>query len=50
MLGAMLPMLAKKVKLDPAIMATPLITTIVDCTSLFIYFNIATIVFSNLMH
>ncbi|MBQ3463588.1 MAG: magnesium transporter [Clostridia bacterium] len=49
MLGAMLPMLAKKVKLDPAIMATPLITTIVDCTSLFIYFNIATIVFSNLM-
>ena len=49
LIGAMLPMLAKKVKLDPAIMATPLITTIVDCTSLFIYFNIATIVFSNIM-
>lgn len=41
MIGAMLPMLAKKIKLDPATMATPLITTIVDCCSLFIYFNIA---------
>lgn len=50
LIGAMLPMLAKKVKLDPAIMATPLITTIVDCTSLFIYFNIATVVFSNIIH
>ncbi len=45
MIGAMLPMLAKKVHLDPAIMATPLITTIVDCCSLFIYFNIAMLVF-----
>jgi magnesium transporter len=45
MIGSMLPMLAKKVHLDPAIMATPLITTIVDCCSLFIYFNIATLVF-----
>ncbi len=49
MIGAMLPMLAKKAHLDPAIMATPLITTIVDCCSLFIYFNIATIVFSNII-
>lgn len=45
MIGAMLPMLAKKVRLDPATMATPLITTIVDCCSLFIYFNIAIFVF-----
>ena len=49
MIGASLPMLAKKAHLDPAIMATPLITTIVDCTSLFIYFNIATIVFANML-
>ncbi|MCC8160381.1 MAG: magnesium transporter [Oscillospiraceae bacterium] len=41
LIGAMLPMLAKRVHLDPAIMATPLITTIVDCCSIFIYFNIA---------
>jgi len=41
MIGAALPMLAKKCRLDPAIMATPLISTIVDCCSLFIYFNVA---------
>lgn len=45
LIGAMLPMLAKKVHLDPAIMATPLITTIVDCCSLFIYFNVAMMIF-----
>ena len=43
-LGCALPMLAKKLKLDPAIMASPFITTIVDCCSMLIYFNIATIV------
>lgn len=40
-LGCFLPMLAKKLKLDPAIMASPMITTIVDCCSILIYFNIA---------
>ncbi len=49
MIGAMLPMLAKRALLDPALMATPLITTIVDCCSLFIYFNIATIIFANII-
>lgn len=44
LIGAMLPMLAKKVHIDPAIMATPLITTIVDCCSLFLYFNIAMVI------
>lgn len=43
-LGCALPMLAKKLKLDPAIMASPFITTIVDCCSMLIYFNIATAV------
>lgn len=41
LIGCMLPMVAKKLKLDPAVMAAPLITTIVDVTSIFIYFNIA---------
>lgn len=40
-LGCSLPLLAKKLKLDPALMASPLITTIVDACSMFIYFNIA---------
>ena len=41
LLGCILPMLAKKLKLDPAIMASPLITTIVDTCSILIYFAIA---------
>lgn len=40
-LGCCLPILAKKLRLDPAIMAAPLITTIVDTCSTLIYFNIA---------
>lgn len=40
-LGCLLPMAAKKLKLDPAIMASPLITTIVDAVSLTIYFGLA---------
>ena len=44
-IGCMLPLIAKKFKLDPAIMAAPLITTIVDTCSIFIYFKIATLFF-----
>ena len=40
-LGCLLPMAAKKLKLDPAIMASPLITTVVDTCSMLIYFNVA---------
>lgn len=40
--GGILPIIAKKLKLDPAIMASPLITTIVDACALIIYFSIAT--------
>ena len=40
--GCTLPMLAKKVGFDPAVMASPFITTIVDALSLLIYFAIAT--------
>ena len=44
LLGCTMPMIAKKLKLDPAIMASPLITTMVDACSVFIFFNIATII------
>lgn len=40
-IGGLLPIGAKKLKLDPAIMAGPLITTVVDAMSLIIYFNVA---------
>ncbi len=42
--GSMLPILAKKIGMDPAVMASPFITTIVDAISLLIYFRVATIV------
>ena len=41
MVGALLPLLLKKVKIDPAVAAGPFITTIVDITALLIYFEIA---------
>ena len=46
LIGAALPMIAKRIGLDPALMASPLITTIVDCCSIFLYFNIA----SHILH
>ncbi len=39
--GGILPLVAKKMKLDPAIMAGPLITTIVDALALLVYFGMA---------
>jgi magnesium transporter len=44
--GCTLPMLAKKIGFDPAVMASPFITTIVDVLSLLVYFQIA----SQLLH
>ena len=41
-IGCVLPMLAKKIGFDPAVMASPFITTIVDAVSLLTYFQIAT--------
>ena len=41
--GCSLPMLAKKIGFDPAVMASPFITTIVDAISLLIYFRFATV-------
>lgn len=42
--GCALPVAAKKIGLDPAVMASPFITTIVDAVSLLIYFAIATMI------
>ena len=42
LIGCVLPIIAKKVGFDPAVMASPFITTIVDACSLLIYFQIAT--------
>ncbi len=41
LIGCVLPILAKKIGFDPAVMASPFITTLVDAISLFLYFNIA---------
>ncbi|MDY2929785.1 MAG: magnesium transporter, partial [Clostridiaceae bacterium] len=43
LVGASLPLFAKKLGFDPAVMASPFITTIVDALSLMIYFRIATV-------
>ena len=43
MIGGILPLIAEKLKVDPTIMAGPLITTIVDTLVLFVYFEIATV-------
>ncbi len=46
LVGAMLPLAAKAAHLDPAIMATPFITTIVDACSLVVFFRIAGVIFA----
>jgi magnesium transporter len=44
LIGCILPMGAKKLGFDPAVMASPFITTIVDAISLIVYFQVATII------
>ena len=41
LIGALLPILARRLGMDPAVMASPLITTVVDTVSLLVYFRIA---------
>ena len=43
-IGSLLPMLAKLIHVDPAIMASPVISTIMDSVSMLLYFNIARLV------
>ena len=40
-LGCLMPMLAKRLKLDPALMASPIITTLTDACSILVFFNIS---------
>ncbi|MCL2442991.1 MAG: magnesium transporter [Treponema sp.] len=42
--GSVLPILAKRLRIDPAIMSAPLLTTIVDAVSLIIYFSVAKLI------
>ena len=42
--GSLLPLLAERIHLDPAVMASPFITTIVDALSLLVYFRFATLI------
>ena len=42
-IGSLLPIAAKRIGLDPAVMASPFITTIVDALSLMMYFRVATL-------
>ena len=49
LVGGSLPLLAKKIGLDPALMASPFVTTIVDACSLLLYFRIAMTVFGVFM-
>ncbi len=46
-MGCILPMLARKLKIDPALMASPMITTITDACSILVFFNISMSVLSS---
>ncbi|MCH5300792.1 MAG: magnesium transporter [Ruminococcus sp.] len=48
LIGCFLPLLANKIGFDPAVMASPLITTIVDALSLLVYFQFATMILSTM--
>jgi magnesium transporter len=42
--GSLIPILAQRVGVDPAVLSAPLITTLVDATGLIIYFTIAKLI------
>jgi magnesium transporter len=43
-IGCMLPLAAKKLRIDPAVMAAPILTTLADAASLVVYFTVATMI------
>ena len=47
-IGCLLPMLVKRIKKDPAVVAAPLITTVIDLCAIVIYFQIATTMLSEI--
>jgi magnesium transporter len=44
LLGSLLPIVLTKLKLDPAVVSSPLLTTVIDATGLLIYFSIAGVI------
>ena len=44
LIGGILPIIAKKIKLDPALMASPIITTLVDIFSVTVFFTLSTLI------
>jgi magnesium transporter len=42
--GSLMPLMAKAIKIDPAVISAPLVTTLVDATGLLIYFAVAGVV------
>jgi magnesium transporter len=48
-LGCLLPMLSRKLRLDPAVAAAPMLTTITDACSILVFFNIAITLLGQLM-
>jgi len=47
--GGVLPLLAKKIGVDPAVFSTPVVSTLVDATGLVIYFTIAQLILSSML-
>jgi magnesium transporter len=50
LVGSMLPIVLKKLGIDPATSSAPFVATIVDVTGIIIYCTVAGIVLSNLLH
>ena len=46
--GAMIPLVAQRVGIDPTVISAPLITTLVDASGLFIYFSVAKLMIASL--
>ena len=46
--GAMVPLAAEKLGIDPTVISAPLITTLVDASGLFIYFSVAHLMIAKL--
>ena len=46
-LGSMLPFIFQKIKLDPAVVSSPFISTLLDVTGILIYLNIAMFIMNN---
>ena len=50
LIGSLMPMLAQRFRIDPAVVSAPLITTLVDATGIVIYLNIARLLIPELQH